>query len=348
MHRNGTRQVCRAVIFSRMTAGPTEQAVTKEVGGGRRPDLDGVRGLAILLVLLGHAFAGPVAASGVTLFFGLSGYLITGILRKERQRTGRIDFRRFYARRFTRLAPPLFLAVAVMALVHRGLAADSIWAPLTWTANYARLFHVPVYLFGHTWSLAVEEQFYIVWPLAFLAIMARRRPVFVLSIALALLMAWRLFLLVAGQYDYAYLALETAGTTILAGCLVVLADWKVRSQLAVLVSIGVLLLAPVVSWRIGGEAWIWVPFVTTPFVAVILAGAESCHWLTWRWLGFLGVTSYSLYLWHEPTAFTFVGTDRFTPLGALIGTMVGFAAYFLLERPLMRWREGRRAVRPAG
>ena len=145
----------------------------------RRPDLDGVRGVAIALVLTGHAVAGPVAASGVTLFFGLSGYLITGLLLRERARTGSVNLRRFYWRRLTRLGPPLLLAVVVVGLVKLaagGLATSTVLAPLTWTTNYVQLLGREVLLLGHTWSLAVEEQFYLLWPLAFLVLIPRRRP----------------------------------------------------------------------------------------------------------------------------------------------------------------------------
>lgn len=292
-----------------------------------------------MLVLGGHALAGPVAASGVTLFFGLSGYLITGILMKERARSGRLNLRRFYWRRLTRLAPPMLLVVGVTAVLLRGLPWDSWLFPVTWTSNYARLADLPVYPFGHTWSLAVEEQFYIVWPVAFLLLMSRRRPVLWLGAALAVLMAWRLILLVAGQFSYQYLAFETASTTILVGCLVAIGGWRVSNQLVVLAAIVGLVLLPVAMKLASPTGWYWLPLLTTPLVGVILAGSAACSWLTWRWLGFLGVASYSLYLWHEPVAFMLVGEDVMSPQGVAAGVAAGLVAYFVLERPLMRWRE---------
>lgn len=166
----------------------------------RIPELDGVRGMAILLVLLAHMGAGAAPANrlmfswwnggggglvGVQLFFVLSGYLITGILLRERATTGAISFKAFYLRRIRRLVPALVLiclavAVAEPLVTHKliGAAMDVLLA-LTYTTNIAGLIrtihgvHVHSTWLGHTWSLAVEEQFYLLWP-ATLVFVARR------------------------------------------------------------------------------------------------------------------------------------------------------------------------------
>jgi len=316
----------------------------------RRPELDGIRGVAILLVLFGHWFAGPAAASGVTLFFGLSGYLITGILLAERERTGRINLRRFYGRRMTRLGPPL-VVVVVATMVVSAFAGGATWsgalASITWTTNYASILGVDVYPFSHTWSLAVEEQFYLVWPVAFLALMSRGRPQRWLIVILGVLMAWRFVVLASGHTQYGYEAFEAAGTAILAGCLIALTGWTLTNRWLVLAAFGSLLLAVSVA-LLSTDSWMWIPFLVTPSVALILAGSEACRFLRWRWLGFCGVVSYSAYLWHVPFGFLLADGDGFSTAGSMLGTALGVLAYFVVERPLMRWRARRSSALAGG
>jgi peptidoglycan/LPS O-acetylase OafA/YrhL len=169
---------------------------------GRRPVLDGLRGIAILLVMLTHTGVLPNGYVGVDLFFALSGFLITTLLYEEWDRAGRISLRGFYARRARRLLPALGLFIVVALLV------DMLCYPMTgWPFAEKALTSV---LFvnnwlaatGHagelgslnpTWSLAQEEQFYIVWPLVLLLLLRRRiRPQLVaalLLIAIGLLIA---------------------------------------------------------------------------------------------------------------------------------------------------------------
>src|SRR3954468_23699026 len=147
---------------------------------GHQPGLDGVRGLAILLVLGQHAPTRPLIDGfvGVTVFFCLSGYLITTVLVRELQ-TGSIDVRGFYRRRAARLGPALLTVVAVTTVVlligRRDLRVGEVLAPagaaLTYTTSLFdwsdHAFATRDY-FNYTWSLSVEEQFYLVWPFALL------------------------------------------------------------------------------------------------------------------------------------------------------------------------------------
>jgi peptidoglycan/LPS O-acetylase OafA/YrhL len=159
-----------------------------EVGSrpGHRPDLQGLRAAAILLVLLAHAevpfFAGGFI--GVDVFFVLSGYLITGLLARELERSGGISLAGFYARRLKRLLPALAVmlaasyGIASLLLSNAELVAQTASGPFaaTWTSNVYFAFRAVGYfeelasrdLFLHTWSLGVEEQFYLVWPLLLL------------------------------------------------------------------------------------------------------------------------------------------------------------------------------------
>jgi len=161
-----------------------------EHGPGFRPDLQGLRAVAIGLVICAHAglAIAPGGFIGVDLFFVLSGYLITGLLRRELAQTGRIAFMPFYARRLRRLLPAMILMLVVSCAAALSLLsgvearAQLASAPFaaTWTSNLYFAFITLDYfdelasrdLFLHTWSLGVEEQFYLIWP-AVLLLLAR-------------------------------------------------------------------------------------------------------------------------------------------------------------------------------
>ncbi len=187
------------------------QSTTKRNAGGPaekdnfRPDIEGLRGVAVLLVVLFHA--GMLSASGVQirggfigvdLFFVVSGYLITGLLIRERERNGKISFSRFYARRVKRILPAaavvllvtIVLSAQLVTLLQRpstmqdGASAALSIANIRFalTTDY---FHPDNFSpFLHFWSLGVEEQFYFVWP-AILAVVAWKRPRLGIGIALA-------------------------------------------------------------------------------------------------------------------------------------------------------------------
>jgi peptidoglycan/LPS O-acetylase OafA/YrhL len=143
---------------------------------GRRPALDGLRGLAVLLVIFDHAHL-PLRAAwiGVDLFFVLSGFLITSLLLEERARDGRISLRGFYARRARRILPGLAVltvgVVAVSLTLHQLQDRWPWWAQVATTWSFTSnatvwLAGAPIGAFTATWSLACEEQFYLLWPLA--------------------------------------------------------------------------------------------------------------------------------------------------------------------------------------
>jgi peptidoglycan/LPS O-acetylase OafA/YrhL len=204
---------------------------------GHRPALDGIRGLGMLLVVIfhtltylvdwygpyGRGFGGdgsphsilPGAFVAVDVFFALSGFLITSLLLEERRRTGGMSMRRFYIRRALRLLPALYATIAiflVVALVSDDVDLHGYWVAVvkmvTYSANFfigtGNLIHVErdgflTAWFGQTWSLAIEEQFYIVWPLvlALLVGWLRFRPRALAGIvagAVVLIAAWRIVL----------------------------------------------------------------------------------------------------------------------------------------------------------
>jgi peptidoglycan/LPS O-acetylase OafA/YrhL len=161
---------------------------------GHRPVLDGLRGIAIFLVMLTHTGVLPNGYVGVDLFFALSGFLITTLLYEEWDRTGGISLKRFYGRRARRLLPALGLMIVVALVVDMICYPMTGW-PFGWKALSSLLF-VNNWLAatGHakalgslnpTWSLAQEEQFYLVWPLVLIMLLRRRaRPRLVAGILL--------------------------------------------------------------------------------------------------------------------------------------------------------------------
>jgi peptidoglycan/LPS O-acetylase OafA/YrhL len=172
---------------------------------GYVPALDGLRGLAVLLVLVAH-FVGILGGSlGVDLFFCLSGFLITTLLLEEFDHSGRVSLRTFYVRRARRLLPALVVLLVVCLAAstiegHRQFAVAAMTG--LYTGNIVQAFWQPVSVAGsglaHLWTLAEEEQFYLLWPVMLVAIAARRRPAVWIGGLIAILVAYRIGLAAGG------------------------------------------------------------------------------------------------------------------------------------------------------
>ena len=173
-------------------------------GIGYVPALDGLRALAVMLVLAAHLgipfMHGGVI--GVDLFFVLSGFLITGLLLEEQERNGQIHYPAFYARRALRLFPALVLLLPLVGIAaHLSPEIDKATGDLTtggipwvllYLANWPRATGTQLGLFGHTWSLAIEEQFYLLWPAALFLLVRKRTDyprALVVSLSVAALVA---------------------------------------------------------------------------------------------------------------------------------------------------------------
>jgi peptidoglycan/LPS O-acetylase OafA/YrhL len=310
---------------------------------GRIPELDGVRGLAIALVLVGHLF-NPLMPEGggfgVSLFFALSGYLITTILIKELRTTGRISLRAFYLRRARRLLPALTVF----------LAAFAVWAAFAgWPAE--RILHstLPVFFYSanwagavgwgvghhmdHTWSLSVEEQFYIAWPLLMIFI-ARLRFSWLAAIGLAVLVVLSRYAVVYGiglDADPVYTLLRY--DEIMLGCALALAGYRFPSW-AGHVALGVLLvLATQSGVRLAADhlGYVFIAIVTT----VIVGAAHHLRWLLDNVpLRHLGRISYSVYLWHFPI--WVITANPWLTLGATL--LLAEISWYLIEQPILSGR----------
>ena len=302
---------------------------------GRVDSLDGLRTIAVLMVFGYHATSGYFLGGsiGVDIFFGISGFVITLLLMREYGSSGRIRWGRFTLERLTRLWPALLLvcgAVAVGSLIIPAGAAyarDALVSAL-YSMNFWRAFVTdngssPL---GHTWSLAVEEQFYLIWPLLFLLVMrvfrARMRVVAVLVLAVIpvvlRLLLWNDGAGLARVYNVA----DTRADQLLVGCALALA-LGVSARLTAMIGtisrfllwpalvalVAVALFEPVRSltpdlaalhYTVGYS----ITAVLTGVVVVGLAtngGGILARLLGARWLSWPGRNlSYGVYLWHYP------------------------------------------------
>lgn len=306
----------------------------------RVPALDGLRAIAMLLVLGYHLGGSTKFAGGwvsMDVFFALSGFLITSLLVGEHHRTGTIGLRRFYVRRFRRLGPALVVilsAVMVWAWVRGGVETFSTLrrealATLLYVANWNLIVTDRSYFASfqespllHTWSLAVEEQFYVVWPLLFvvLARVTRMRPARLLA-ALAVLLAasatWMAFVSRdGGDPSRAYFGSDTRAQALIAGCMLAVAvgpgGVRRRPGPAAATAIG---LAALAGWAAlvltldENARWVYTRGGFVVISAVAVALVYACTVVTTgpvaavlgnRWLCRFGVRTYSFYLWHWP------------------------------------------------
>ncbi|MGA7271868.1 MAG: acyltransferase, partial [Acidimicrobiia bacterium] len=210
------------------------------MNGRRWPALDGLRGVAILLVFAFHLpFKTFLAGSyGVVLFFVISGFLITTILLREVDANGRVDFGGFYARRAQRLLPALGLVIVGHLILQITVLGQPdqwwgrTWPVLAYVANYAAMAGNNLVHMSHTWSLAIEEHFYLVWPAILVAIPARWRWRTTATLALGFL-AWRLGLLWAGASDLrVYFGTDANAYAPLIGCALAVAHHEGRLRMA--------------------------------------------------------------------------------------------------------------------
>lgn len=306
----------------------------KSLSVERIPALDGLRALAIVMVVGYHVDKDVVPAGfwGVLLFFVLSGYLITRLLCAEMDRDHRINVRSFYWKRALRLLPALML-LCLVVLVVLGTDWSRVVPALGYYANYARVGGADLGPLTHTWSLAVEEHFYLLWPLLIGLVPARHRLRAVGLLALAAI-TWRAVAIGLMSPAWVYNATDTNAAALLAGCYLGVArpgEWRM-ARWSVPALLGLMLL-PVFGEE--GTGFLWGGFVAIGLAAVAIQYAVSRPaWLEASVMVWLGKISYGLYLWH----YVFVRSDL--PTGpALVFTVAAAAAsWYLVEEPVRRWR----------
>jgi peptidoglycan/LPS O-acetylase OafA/YrhL len=304
------------------------------------PSLDGLRAAAILCVIASHwgwrySSAAPLGHFGVTAFFVISGYLITELMLRERARTGDVSIKRFYQRRALRIFPAYamyLLVIAGLAIAHvYRINARSWLGALTYTSCF--MMTSMAWALAHTWSLSVEEHFYLIWPVLF-RWLRPRTAIGLLSIVVLVSPALRHY--TQQWFDFSYSS-PSQMSSIAAGCLLsFVLGWGLR---------------PSWTWGIGAVG----------IFALSFTGPEA-FWDTERAVGFallmalilslsprnpiyrmlncallvqIGVLSYSLYLWQQPL------TDKRMPmwLGAPLLGIIAFVSYRFIESPFLRLKD---------
>ena len=347
------------------------------------PALDGLRGIAVLTVMLYHlTYLVPSLSSvvkggflGVDIFFVLSGFLITSILIREYERDGQISLRNFYLRRFFRLVPA-FWTFLIFIYFFAELLLPPAQAELIY--SHHNLFFAFSYLmnwhsaFGtemtgnlnHSWSLAIEEQFYIIWSLALFAAFARkfeRKQIFLLtSISILALIGWRLFRAMDGTSPRVlYYSTDTRIDALLIGCVAAMIySWRLlpkrfyagwQFSLLALSSLATTLVM-IASFKHTDSLLYYGPISIFAIAAAVLI-----LWLMTREKSFpktllelsplrwVGKISYGLYLWHY--AFYEFGKQLFESVELQIAVGVGLAffvscaSFYLIEEPFLRLKD---------
>lgn len=343
-----------------------------------QPSLDGLRGIAILAVMLYHVQIyiyrdAPIASGylsfgmgflGVDLFFVLSGLLITTLLIQEWERSEQIDLRNFYIRRALRLLPALFVFLIVM-VAHARLTMDPQQASITtqyaglavlYVANWASAFGwLPVpELMGHLWSLAIEEQFYLVWPLFFLLLLRSRTSVRVvtaiLMVAVVFIWGYRLYLAShGGGFSRVYFATDTRADALLVGCWVAVIrsqrnhaaryhrHFKQTALVLALAALASLIVLPLPVARV---SMLSIFAMACGLVLMRVVESSSNRILELPWLVWMGELSYSLYLWHTFAMIVTLKINVPNSLRSVIGFSLSFAfasaSFYLIERPFLK------------
>lgn len=313
--------------------------------------IDGVRGIAIILVFLAHLSAGvyPYDVSffenvsffngggfiGVQLFFALSGYLITKNLIHEYTKHGNIDFKLFYLRRLWRLYPVLVLAClayisyALMFMepkIYIAVLGD-IFMALTYTTN------LPIFSssfpdldwMGHTWSLSVEEQFYLVWPILFLIASSLKSKPLIVSIILLLCVLTITLRHYFPHFSYGLLRWDA----LMLGCLLNFVKMPNSITIAIVSILTISYYAWILPEPISNIDYI----ISSVASAAFISQASSMTILNNKLLVYFGCLSYSLYLWH--LFFMRLGYPGY--LNLVVSLILADVSYRYFEVPTLNW-----------
>ncbi len=317
----------------------------------RIPSLDGLRAISITLVILSHlvkwkhvsvSLAGSYGDLGVHVFFVLSGYLITNLLLREYERSSTISLRDFYIRRAFRIFPAAFVFLAVVIALY--------WHEMRWYHIAAALFYVAnmdisrPWIFGHLWSLSIEEQFYLLWPFA-LKKWYRHRIVILLCVFLATpvfrtaLHAFKIQSGIAGS-------LPVFADQLAIGCLLAIFAPRLP-KISGYLAFGMLVATVFIPWfpAISPTRTLFMLFVLRPLLHISIAGLVlhviqvPYRALNWAPIAWLGKVSYSLYLWQE--LFCSNAALHQGYLLAFLALGCASLSYYLVEQPMLRVREKR-------
>lgn len=331
------------------------------------PALDGMRFVAVTLVIVAHMGIRHVPAGhGVMLFFVISGFLITWLLLKENEKSGTISLKGFYRRRIFRIFPAFYVYVLVTVLLmlfvgKRELPVWHIISSLFYFSNYFAAFYPEVDTpFNHTWSLAVEEQFYLFFPLVFL-FFCRNLGQLKKAICGLIVMswAWRCILVFyfGASEHYIYNAFETRLDSLMIGCLLAIvlrtqshrAFWQIAvSGIHIPLLVIACLTASIYFSKVSIIYHTTIGLAVEPMLMamllaqLILFSAKGFwSWLEWSFIKYLGSISYSLYLYQPLTTGSVPG--KFAAFPVVVQILATFAvtvivaslSYHFIEKPFL-------------
>jgi len=332
------------------------------------PGLDGIRAVSVSAVVLGHLpLRHSAAAQGVSAFFVLSGFLITTLMLREKEKTGTLSVRKFYIRRALRLLPAFYTFWALYIVLDRVFQHGHPWteylaAALYYLNYYVIIFHPTNVAMAHTWSLAVEEQFYLIWPWAFL-FFSRSTKTLARFLVVTIISVWvyRFILFRMGATpDRIDLAFDSRADQLAVGCLlaVILASARARIVISRFSGYWLSILAIAAAAASIGLAWRFSFAYTSPFglavdglvTALIITQAIACSdMLPWRLLEtppmkYVGRISYGVYLYHwigDKAVITLVAkygwaAEIVTAFALAIGAAT--LSYYLIERRVAKYK----------
>jgi len=334
------------------------------------PGLDGFRMVAVASVVLYHAGIGSSffsARHGVAGFFVLSGFLITWLLLKEQKLTGAISLRDFYIRRSLRIFPAyyVFVIVTIVVDLFRGIEEirDAILPSFLYYMNYYNaLENHPSTSVAHLWSLAVEEQFYLTWPIILVLLLKHGKESVIrfLILVISAVLIWRSIAVTVinlGQ-SWAYNSFDTRLDNLAIGCLIAMLIEKKRIQ-RFLELISSRFWMPIITlvllWLSGSIQnyhYEYGPAFTLDALLLgilliqlmVLSHGKVFAWLNFRPVVYFGLISYPIYLWHlrgleAGNKLTMLPEPIRLVSGILIGIILAVMSYHILEKPFLRLKQ---------
>jgi peptidoglycan/LPS O-acetylase OafA/YrhL len=355
----------------------------------RIKSLDGIRGIAIIMVLLSHSsFTFPKSITnnllfyilsnshtGVLIFFVISGYLITKLLIIEREKTGTVNIRNFYIRRAFRIFPIFYVYIGVNIILKNTVFHDLIPDYITilfaslYLWNYMHLFpkHQSsgnMWFMGHFWSLSMEEQFYLLYPVTFKKLSIEKLKKVIIPIIIVMpairLFTYFIFPNSRGQIN---MMLHTGGDSILTGCLGAILEQSdkfmltlkrlwLKTWLIILVAIFVFIIDRYLGEKLGGGYGIVIGKTVMNFSILFLLlwcvhiPSMVHSFLNTKVMMKIGVISYSLYIWQQLffTSLYNSPVNKF-PVNLIVVFVVAFTSYYLIEKPILKLRDKFKVVK---
>ena len=333
--------------------------------------LDGLRGFAVIIVMVHHAIRRHITGGffGVDIFFVLSGFLITSLLAREYQKSTTIDFKAFYKRRILRLIPALLLLISIiiipMMIRGNSTAVESVLKEslitLLYCSNWVRAFHLfPLNILDHTWSLSIEEQFYILWPLSFFLIakFAKTNKKIIISISSLILLFTILRWFIAYKFFdsyHLYNAFYTRTDGLLLGCLLghlmslesfekkMKAQAKLINYLSCISFLGLFILFFTMEWQSPAVYYYGFSLVNIFSILIILdltISSKEKKIFNFPALVWAGKISYGLYLWHYPVYCILANLEykswEILAIGGPITFIFAALSYQCLEFPILK------------